>query len=118
MTFQEINKYLAEKLFDIDIKNYRRACSRYECQKEECVRKCINTLPDYIQNWQQVIETLTKNTKEVNEVQIGFTRANTVYCEFIDQIGDDPLSKGKGATIGIAVCRATVNYLKRGTKSD
>lgn len=101
MNNQEINEYLAEHLFGLSTDIYHLTKHYYTGN------------PDYISNWQAVVEKLCdrvgvsfeilKNAKNENFAQVNW---------FNDFPCGQRFNNGYGDSIGEAVCRAAVEYLK------
>jgi len=120
MTNQEINEYLAEHLFGLEktIKTSAGWLFRVELN-------CGGiTTPNYIENWQSVVEKLeAKHGHDiVFHLATDVSNHKNKMCKIeLNKLHDnEQFFKEIGKTIGEAVCRAAVEYLKslKGEKKD
>lgn len=143
MTNEEINEYLAENLMGLERNNDFGECEcefesgfiGFHCKNcgktrdtdpefdEYVTDYCYKEAPNYIEEWQQVIHKFIENF----DSNISFFKLGTIpetYACGIDNytcpITDDPIYaiQEEGDTIGEAVCKAVVEFLKGGNKNE
>lgn len=121
----EVNEFLAEKLFGLkqgvdfgELFEYKhdnpyggrlvKLCKKcYEIHDPVCYTKA----PDYIKNYQPILEKLRNTEKELCEIELCF-RNKEGFCSCDICIGGHPTYSGKSKDIGEAICNAAVSYLQ------
>jgi len=99
MTNQEINEYLAEHLFKLE-----RGVG-FGLWENDC--------PNYIENWQRVVAKMIKDfLLEINICPNGLKEFEVEFIDW-DLKFDEQQESQSCKTIGEAVCRAAVEYLKQ-----
>jgi len=118
MTNQEIREYLAENLDELKFSKTNGWYKETNDTNENSIKRLPVDLPDYIENWQQVVEKLLTNgdincTQERFENEDGSVEWSAWISDATNQIIIEHII---GDTIGEAVCLAMVEYLKRNKK--
>jgi len=120
MTNNEINEYLAEHLFGwVDFEYEKTRCEGCGTLRPNSVKKCCGKiinhkieLPNYIENWQQVVEKL-QSIPNIKGMIYSIQEGGEIFqFAFTITTYDDMDYYENGITIGEAVCRAAVEYLK------